>query len=305
MTNLLGTSYKIDKSNAFWASLGHELNNAQGMALRLNGTTDVVSEPILNAAMYLAPSDSGGLGNLCPWATDGCRVVCLGIGSGRMNQGKAILDSREFDWEKTTVSKAMIWRTTLFMRERPKFKALLDSEIGALRAKAHRQGMRAAVRLNATTDVVWEKVYPELFAKYPDVIFYDYTKAPFKARNKRAANYHLTFSYAETAENHAHAAEWIANGGNVAVVFSTAKGADLPPTFLGRPVIDADKHDMRFLDPKNVVAGLRAKGAAKHDATGFVVQVCGQCGQCVGRAGGCYLCKCDCRDIWINETWAS
>jgi hypothetical protein len=55
-------------------------------------------------------------------------------------------------------------------------------------------------------------------------------------------------------------------------VFSTAKGDALPPTFLGRPVIDADKHDMRFIDPDNVVAGLRAKGAAKHDTSGFVVQ---------------------------------
>ena len=99
MTTLLSSSYKIDKSNV----LGMELD-----------------EPVLNAAMYLAPSDSGGFGNLCPWATDGCRVVCLGIGSGRMHQGQDILDSREFDWEKSDVSKAMIWRTTLFMRELPK-----------------------------------------------------------------------------------------------------------------------------------------------------------------------------------------
>ena len=95
MTNLLGTSYKIDKSNAFWASLSHELNKAQGMTLRLNGTTNMVSEPVLNAAMYLAPSDSGGLGNLCPWATDGCRIVCLGIGSGRMNQGLSLIHISE------------------------------------------------------------------------------------------------------------------------------------------------------------------------------------------------------------------
>ena len=258
MTNLLGTSYKLDKSNVVGAAL---------------------SEPILNAVMYLAPSDSGGLGNLCPWATPGCSIVCLGIGSGRMNQGKIALDSREFDWTKTTVSKAMIWRTTLFMRERPKFRTILDGEVGALRAKAKRQGMKAAARLNGTADVVWEKVFPELFARYPDVIFYDYTKAPFKTRNKRPANYHLTCSYAETAENHARAAEWLENGGNVAVVFSTAKGQSLPSTFMGRPVIDADLDDMRFLDAPGVVAGLRAKGAAKHDSTGFVVQVCKVCGQ--------------------------
>jgi hypothetical protein len=283
MTNLLGTSYKLDKSNAVGAAL---------------------SEPILNAVMYFAPSDSGGLGNLCPWATNGCRVVCLGIGSGRMNQGKAALDSREFDWEKTTVSKAMIWRTTLFMRERPKFRTILDGEIGALRAKAQRQGMKAAVRLNGTTDIVWEKVYPELFTKYHDVIFYDYTKAPRSVRINAPANYHLTFSYAETAANHLNALDWLKAGKNIAVVFDTAKGEALPESFLGRPVIDADLDDMRFLDAPGVVAGLRAKGAAKHDATGFVVQVCKVCGECDDCGCPVQICDtcglyddCECSDI--------
>jgi hypothetical protein len=39
---------------------------------------------------------------------------------------------------------------------------------------------------------------------------------------------------------------------------------------LGRPVNDADEHDLRFLDPMNTIAGLKAKGRAKKDTTGFV-----------------------------------
>jgi hypothetical protein len=35
-------------------------------------------------------------------------------------------------------------------------------------------------------------------------------------------------------------------------------------------VIDGDTDDLRFLDPQNVVVGLRAKGKAKKDKTGFV-----------------------------------
>jgi len=205
-----------------------------------------------------------------------------------MNQGANALASREFDWAKTTVSKAMIWRTEMFMKRRPAFKAKLDTEVGALRAKALRQGMKAAVRLNGTTDIVWEKVYPELFAKYHDVIFYDYTKAPISVRSTAPANYHLTFSYAETAANRYRANGWLESGKNIAVVFDTAKGEALPESFLSHklrraiPVIDADSDDMRFLDAPGVVAGLRAKGAAKHDKSGFVVAVENQNGTMIG-----------------------
>ena len=38
-------------------------------------------------------------------------------------------------------------------------------------------------------------------------------------------------------------------------------------------VIDGDKSDLRFNDPKNIVVGLYAKGRAKKDQTGFVLDV--------------------------------
>jgi hypothetical protein len=44
-----------------------------------------------------------------------------------------------------------------------------------------------------------------------------------------------------------------------------------PKTFLGLKVIDGDTHDMRFLDEDNVVVGLKAKGKAKTDYSGFVI----------------------------------
>ena len=37
-------------------------------------------------------------------------------------------------------------------------------------------------------------------------------------------------------------------------------------------VIDGDTDDLRFLDPTNVVVGLKAKGDAKHDTSGFVIR---------------------------------
>ena len=42
---------------------------------------------------------------------------------------------------------------------------------------------------------------------------------------------------------------------------------------MGREVINADEHDLRFLDKQGVIAGLKAKGKGKKDTTGFVRRV--------------------------------
>ena len=60
-------------------------------------------------------------------------------------------------------------------------------------------------------------------------------------------------------------------GANMAVVFRDKDS--IPDTFLGRPVVDGDSDDLRFLDPDNVVVALYAKGKAKRDTSGFVVDV--------------------------------
>ena len=59
-------------------------------------------------------------------------------------------------------------------------------------------------------------------------------------------------------------------GGNISAVFRTKK---LPKKFKGFKVINADKSDVRFKDPKNIIAGLYAKGRARYDKTGFVLDV--------------------------------
>ena len=60
---------------------------------------------------------------------------------------------------------------------------------------------------------------------------------------------------------------------NVAVVFrdKATLARYMQSGFLGRPVIDGDKTDLRFADPKGVVVGLYAKGPARKDDTGFVI----------------------------------
>jgi len=43
--------------------------------------------------------------------------------------------------------------------------------------------------------------------------------------------------------------------------------------FKGLKVIDGDTHDMRFLDKPNSVVGLKAKGIARQDTSGCVINV--------------------------------
>ena len=255
-TNIFGSSYKIELSNAL---------NPADLALLAN------SDEYLTMVSYLPPADSSGKWNFCPWATDGCRAVCLGIGSGRMNHGKDALAKREFDMDKTVVTQAMMKRAELFMSDREAYICKMVVEIQAHLNRAKRQGKLAAVRPNGTTDVVYEKVAPQIFAIFQDVQFYDYTKAPLKLR-KPTPNFHLTFSRAETLENQQNAAEWIDAGFNAAVVFNTDK-YNLPTEFKNRPVLNGDIHDMRFKDAAGHWVGLSAKGAAKKDTSGFVVQV--------------------------------
>jgi hypothetical protein len=111
-----------------------------------------------------------------------------------------------------------------------------------------------------------------LIETYPTAQWYDYTKNPIRMKKfiagKFPPNYHLTFSLGSS--NKSDAKEILKLGGNVAVVFRNKK---LPKKFMGHKVFNADKTDLRFKDPKNIIAGLYAKGKARYDDTGFVQDV--------------------------------
>ena len=83
-------------------------------------------------------------------------------------------------------------------------------------------------------------------------------------------NYHLTFSLDE--DNHNEAFKVLKAGGNIAAVFRKY----LPETFKGFNVINADENDLRFLNKVKkkvggLICGLVAKGKAKTDFSGFVL----------------------------------
>lgn len=234
---------------------------------------------VLTAIMHLAPAQLSGR-NVCPHATQGCIAACLNT-AGRGGIG---LDADGLN----VIQAARIRRTRYFQRDRDAFMADLVAEIERHVKVAAKHELSPAIRLNGTSDLPWERfpvtrggvTYPHVFAAFPDTTFYDYTKWPVRLRPLVSAipNYSLTFSLAESNEENAGNA--LRAGVNVAAVFDTRKSADLPAWHaiggtIAR-VIDGDASDLRYMDPSEsvgVIVGLRAKGRAKRDTSGFVRKV--------------------------------
>lgn len=156
------------------------------------------------------------------------------------------------------------------MVEEPEaFLASLRYDIAALQRKANKLGLRCAVRINGTSDL--PKLARQMASEFPEVQFYDYTKIP-RAWKRVMGNYSLTFSFG--GDNLADSLDALQHGVNVSVVFDTRKGQALPESWNGYRVIDGDLDDLRYSDETGVVVGLRAKGPAKKDTSGFVQIAC-------------------------------
>ena len=82
-------------------------------------------------------------------------------------------------------------------------------------------------------------------------------------------NYALTYSASEKTSDDTIRA-LVDEGENVAVVFSTSRSRALPVEYLGARVVDGDKTDARWQDPRGVIVGLRAKGRMRGSESGFV-----------------------------------
>jgi hypothetical protein len=207
---------------------------------------------ILTGILYLAPAKISGY-EVCPMRSAGCTAACLyTAGMGAFSN----------------VQQARIKKTKMFFEQREEFFKVLHKDIKSLVAKAKKENLVPAIRLNGTSDINWVRF--KLFEQYPEVQFYDYTKM-LNHLTKDVANYHITFSKNESNDVDCKIA--LERGYNVAVVFNTKKGLSLPPFWNDYPVYDGDDTDVRFYDPNNHVIGLRAKGMAKKDNSGFVINI--------------------------------
>lgn len=201
--------------------------------------------------LSLAPYTLSG-SNLCPHASKGCAAACLYTsGHGR------------FD----AVKNARLERTRRFLTDRAAFLEQLKIEIRKGERSAKRKGLRLAVRLNVMSDLPWYNLID--MGEFQAVQFYDYTPNPKRmlewAKGELPSNYHLTFSRKEDNGEAVNLA--LSHGVNVAAVFDK-----LPDEYAGKRVIDGDLSDLRFLDPRGVIVGLKAKGDGKKDSSGFVIR---------------------------------
>ena len=214
----------------------------------------------LTGVLYLAPETLSGH-QVCPMARlAGCAAACLNTaGRGAFN----------------STQNARIAKTQRFFADRDAFMADVVFSIKSLERKASKLGMVPLVRLNGTSDIRWENIpvtvgdatFVNVFAAFPHIQFYDYTK--LANRKGIPSNYDLTFSYSGLPGFAAQVSIARDAGLRMAVVFRNR--SDIPATFIGMDCVDGDDSDIRHLDAQGVVVALYAKGKARKDLSGFVV----------------------------------
>lgn len=194
------------------------------------------------AILYLSP----GAVDICPFASEGCRRACLNTaGRGRMN----------------CVQMARRVKTEMYRHNKLYFFNRLVEEIHNFE-KHYRGSNNLCVRLNGTSDIDFREVRKLCTG----MKFYDYTKSFLRCIIKKFTepDYDLTYSFKETDKTWKL---WLARLLHIrtAVVFF-----EVPKVYKGIRVVPGDESDLRFLDPKTVIVGLKAKGQAKKDLSGFV-----------------------------------
>ncbi len=221
----------------------------------------------LTAILHLAPARLSGR-NVCPKASPGCTEACLntaGMG-GIFKRGES----------DNGIQRARRERTNYLFADRGSFLEDLEREIRNHIKHAQAIGLVPCIRLNGTSDLRWETLRARgsatILERFPELQFYDYTKRT--DRTDLPANYALTFSLAETKQSWKDHKAALGSGLSVAVVLAGAgdsrRPQPFPDSWNGRTLVDGDISDLRFLDPPAVYVGLRAKGRAKTDGTGFV-----------------------------------
>ena len=208
--------------------------------------------------LYLAPHNLNNKGlTLCKDASNGCIASCLySAGRGKFSN----------------VQSSRINKANYFVTDKKVFLTQLLKEIKKEIKKASDKDEKIAFRLNGTSDIDFLYLlnknldFDIELLNYDKVYFYDYTKSIARAkRYKDFRNYTLTFSKSET--NDKEVKEALNLGINVAAVFKD----NLPQKYKGVKVIDGDKSDLEMLKHKKIILGLKAKGDAKKDTTGFVI----------------------------------
>ena len=212
--------------------------------------------------VYLAPADMSGY-NVCP-NSKFCKAFCL----NNAGHNKADILSRGMEKSKINISR--IKKTKTFFENKELFMELLIQEIAKAQKHAQSKGMGFSVRLNGTSDLSPEDfVYQgkNILEWFPNVQFYDYTKVHTRFKLiEKYPNYDLTYSY--NGYNWNACEHFLRMGGKVAVVFEK----ELPTTFNGYEITDANGYDMRYLDKCGTIMGLHYHPTANDYVNGKYVR---------------------------------
>jgi hypothetical protein len=249
---------------------------------------------IESAGLSISPAFKANKFSTCPNSAS-CAQECLGkTAGGYFTYGGGT------DLDAMKGSRLRSFRMTQAMfREPEAFAIKLNEEIFSLKKAAEKNGNAFAVRLNMLSDID-PKVHKSIIEANPDVLFYDYTKMKYRPV---APNHHYTYSSTGLSQkagqnglttdvdnphaNWTQMRQWLDDGQNVAMAFSSKKG--LPESVLDEAtgkryqVIDGDAYDFRPMDAQpagfdGVIVGLKNKAMtrkeslAAQDSKGFFVQ---------------------------------
>jgi hypothetical protein len=249
---------------------------------------------IESAGLAISPAFKVDKFSTCPNSAS-CAQECLGKTSGGYF---AYGGGADLDAMKGTRLRSFRMTQAMF-REPEAFAIKLNEEIFSLKKAAERNGNALAIRLNVLSDID-PKVHKSIIEANPDVLFYDYTKMKYRPV---APNHHYTYSSTGLSQkagqngltvdvdnphsNWLQMRQWLDDGQNVAMAFSSKKG--LPESVLDEAtgkvyrVIDGDAYDFRPMDAQpqgsnGVIVGLKNKAMtrkesmAAQDSKGFFVQ---------------------------------
>ncbi len=249
---------------------------------------------IESAGLAISPAFKVGKFSTCPNSAS-CAQECLGKTSGGYF---AYGGGADLEAMKGTRLRSFRMTQAMF-REPEAFAIKLNDEIISLKKAAAKNGNALAIRLNVLSDID-PKVYKSIIESHPDVLFYDYTKMKYRPV---APNHHYTYSSTGLSQkagqnglsvdvenphsNWIQMRQWLDEGQNVAMAFSSKKG--LPASVFDEAtgktyrVIDGDAYDFRPMDAQpagmdGVIVGLKNKAMtrkesmAAQDSKGFFVQ---------------------------------
>ena len=242
----------------------------------LSENPKTIKSDIKTYILHLAPSNQSGIINVCPNALN-CAKLCL------HHSGNPLYYSSKI--------KSRINKTYAYSESPNDFINLLILNI----IRNLRKYKDIAIRLNGTSDILWENIeiyidaslsnfiyekfnyyissgyYENIFEVFKNesyIRFYDYTKMK-RDYNKirKFNNYHITFSFdgKNNEKNIELSYDAMENFVNIASVINIKKSEYIPNEFNSKvfnktfKCFDGDQDDQRFDDPLNHLILLRFK----------------------------------------------